>query len=83
MERHAAATLNGYAHCEEMILMDSYVVERRIRCPFCGEAMTIFVDASAGSQSYIEDCQICCQPMQISFDAEEGELLSLRVDCAA
>jgi len=63
--------------------MDSRVIERRIRCPFCGEAMTIFVDTSAGSQSYVEDCQICCQPMQISFDAEEDIVLELRVDCGA
>ena len=63
--------------------MDSRVVERRIRCPFCGEAMTILVDTSAGSQSYVEDCQVCCQPMQVSFDAEEDIVLELRVDCGA
>jgi transcription elongation factor Elf1 len=63
--------------------MDSRVVERRIRCPFCGEAMTILVDTSAGGQSYVEDCQICCQPMQISFEAEEDIVLELRVDCGA
>ena len=62
--------------------MDSRVAERRISCPFCAERMSIVVDASAGSQSYIEDCQVCCQPMQISFEADDGELQSLRVDCA-
>ena len=63
--------------------MEFSVVERRIRCPFCAESMTILIDASAGSQSYIEDCQICCQAMNISFTAEDGELLQLRVDCAS
>ena len=61
--------------------MESRVIERRIRCPFCAESMTVLVDASAGSQSYIEDCQICCQPMRVSFDADGGELRELRVDC--
>ncbi|MFT5500022.1 MAG: hypothetical protein ACI88G_000148 [Woeseiaceae bacterium] len=58
------------------------IVERRIRCPFCDEAMTILLDSSAGDQSYIEDCQVCCQPMQISFELSNEELISLQVDCA-
>lgn len=32
-------------------------------CAFCGESSTTFIDLSAGStQSYIEDCQVCCRP---------------------
>ncbi|WP_017661695.1 CPXCG motif-containing cysteine-rich protein [Baaleninema simplex] len=32
-------------------------------CAYCGETNTTFVDWSAGNQqSYVEDCQICCQP---------------------
>lgn len=83
MGRHPTATLNALSRSVKVELMDSRVVERRIRCPFCDEAMTILVDTSAGSQSYVEDCQICCQPMQISFDAEEDIVLELRVDCSA
>ncbi|MEO0575161.1 MAG: CPXCG motif-containing cysteine-rich protein [Pseudomonadota bacterium] len=37
-------------------------------CPFCGEMIDLFIDTSAGSQSYIEDCSVCCQPMQIAFE---------------
>ncbi|KAF1723025.1 CPXCG motif-containing cysteine-rich protein [Pseudoxanthomonas wuyuanensis] len=36
-----------------------------IVCPYCGETITVFVDDSAGEQSYIEDCQVCCRPIQI------------------
>ena len=56
--------------------------ERRIHCPFCGESMTIVLDFSAGDQSYIEDCQVCCQPMQISFELDGEDLVGLQVDCA-
>ncbi len=63
--------------------MDTPVIDRRIRCPFCDESMSVIVDLSAGNQSYVEDCQICCQPMQISFETNDGELLSLQVDCAS
>lgn len=40
-------------------------------CAFCGEMSTTFVDISAGlSQSYVEDCQVCCRPniLYIHFD---------------
>lgn len=41
-------------------------------CAFCGEANEIDVDLSASTrQSYVEDCQVCCQPnlLQVRFDA--------------
>ena len=40
--------------------------ESTIHCPYCGEAITILVDGSAEQQQYIEDCQVCCRPMNIS-----------------
>lgn len=45
-----------------------------IQCPYCGERFEILVDDSAGAQQYIEDCQVCCSPMNIAvgFD-EDGE----------
>jgi hypothetical protein len=39
-----------------------------ITCPFCGERFEALVDRSAGSQSYIEDCPVCCQPIEMSLD---------------
>ena len=62
--------------------MDESIVDKRIHCPFCAEAMDIVIDLSAGGQSYIEDCQVCCQPIQITFETGQGELLTLSVDCA-
>jgi len=44
--------------------------------------MDVVLDLSGGSQSYIEDCQICCQPMRLSFDTDGEYLLDLRVDRA-
>jgi transposase-like protein len=37
--------------------------EVRITCPTCGEPNSILLDASAGDQQYIEDCQVCCRPI--------------------
>jgi len=62
--------------------MEPAIVETRIGCPYCAQPMDLVLDLSAGGQSYIEDCQICCQPMQISFDVDEDQLQGLRVDRA-
>ena len=32
------------------------------------------LDLSVEEQSYIEDCSVCCQPMTVSYSAEDGEL---------
>ena len=48
--------------------------ESAISCPYCGESITVLIDGSVEEQQYIEDCQVCCQPMvihvQISADGE-------------
>jgi transcription elongation factor Elf1 len=63
--------------------MHRYLTEHDVTCPFCGETITLLVDASAGTQEYIEDCQVCCRPMQVSIAADDGEVDELRVDCAS
>ena len=39
--------------------------EKTISCPYCGEFIIILVDGSVERQQYIEDCQVCCRPMDI------------------
>lgn len=62
--------------------MDASLIDKMISCPYCAESMSITLDLSAGGQQYIEDCQVCCQPMQINFESDELELIYLQVDCA-
>lgn len=49
--------------------MNNQLQESDILCPYCGETITIFVDESAGAQQYIEDCQVCCRPIEVHVDA--------------
>ncbi len=39
--------------------------EQTVACPYCGESIDILVDLSATQQSYIEDCQVCCRPINM------------------
>lgn len=47
-------------------------------CPYCGESIELVVDESAGSTRYIEDCQVCCRPMQVDVEVDDGRV-SVRV----
>ncbi len=49
-----------------------------ILCPYCWERYETQVDLSGGSFTYVEDCQVCCQPIELSIAVEEGELLSVK-----
>ena len=49
-----------------------------ILCPYCWERYETQVDLSAGSFTYVEDCQVCCQPIELSCEVEEGELLGVK-----
>jgi hypothetical protein len=44
----------------------------KVACPYCGETVELLIDCSAGSQQYVEDCQVCCGPMNVNvgFDTE-------------
>jgi hypothetical protein len=49
-----------------------------VQCPYCGEPFDTLVDLSAGSASYIEDCQICCRPIELGIEvAVNGGLTSV------
>jgi len=44
-----------------------------ISCPYCGEVISVQVDISAGGQSYIEDCQVCCRPIEVQLRTWDGD----------
>jgi hypothetical protein len=43
-----------------------------VTCPYCWETIELSVDLSAGSQTYIEDCAVCCRPMTICVEVADG-----------
>jgi len=54
--------------------------EARVACPYCWQSLTILLDLSEPEQEYIEDCQVCCQPMQIRYSSVDGQLLSVEAE---
>lgn len=53
----------------------------QINCPYCGETIECTLDVSAGPQAYIEDCSVCCRPIEFSlFHDGDQWRLSVRRD---
>ena len=50
--------------------------EHFFNCPHCGERISMILDLSAGSQHYVEDCEVCCGPIEVSFEVEDDGLVS-------
>ena len=49
-------------------------------CAYCGEMITTFIDLSGGlTQSYVEDCQVCCRPNILYIHIDE-ETLEIEID---
>ena len=42
-----------------------------VQCPYCGERFETAVDLSAGPFSYVEDCQVCCQPIELKGEMND------------
>ena len=51
-------------------------------CPYCAQTISFLVEELYGNQSYIEDCEVCCQPIQIRFYVEDGQIVSHDVERA-
>lgn len=50
-------------------------VEKFFKCPFCLEKISMILDVSTDQQqSYVEDCEVCCNPIQITYHSENGKV---------
>ena len=44
-------------------------------CPYCGELISALLDLSVQEQNYIEDCEVCCNPINIIFVTDGNTVL--------
>ena len=58
--------------------------EHPISCPYCGETITLLIDCSESAQNYVEDCQVCCQPivLDVQVEDEDSVVISARAENA-
>lgn len=56
--------------------------ENFLTCPYCGQQISMVLEELYGSQTYIEDCEVCCNPIEISYEVEDGRVVSLHAERA-
>jgi hypothetical protein len=49
--------------------------EHFFQCPYCWEEISMLLDPSVAKQTYVEDCEVCCNPIEVSPEFEDNELL--------
>jgi hypothetical protein len=57
--------------------MSPTLCENESECPYCGETITVLIDPSITEQTYIEDCSVCCRPIEIHARCEDEELIEV------
>lgn len=50
------------------------LVEIEVECPWCFEMFSSVVDTSAGNYETVEDCSVCCRPIQLEVKCSPGRV---------
>lgn len=54
--------------------------EHFFQCPHCWEEISMLLDTSVRHQKYIEDCEICCNPIEIKVAFDNEQLASFSAE---
>jgi hypothetical protein len=49
-------------------------VERFFPCPHCWAEVSVLLDPTVPAQAYVEDCEVCCRPIAIIYEADGEEI---------
>ena len=49
--------------------------EQFFNCPYCVQKISMLIDLSVSAQNYIEDCEICCRPIEISYQVGDDDVI--------
>lgn len=42
-------------------------MEHFFSCPYCWEQISMILDPEEKTSDYIEDCEVCCRPIELFF----------------
>jgi hypothetical protein len=46
-----------------------------LQCPWCGEVYGSAIDLTDHSRVYIEDCEVCCRPIEVTLEVSDAGVL--------
>nr|WP_298997388.1 CPXCG motif-containing cysteine-rich protein [uncultured Allomuricauda sp.] len=50
------------------------MLEHFFQCPYCWEEISFLLDRSVSNQTYVEDCEVCCNPIEVNCKFQYDEL---------
>ena len=50
-------------------------MEHFFTCPYCWQEISMVLDTSVTTQTYVEDCEVCCNPIAVYYAIEDDTLL--------
>ena len=53
--------------------------ETSIYCPYCGESIEVLLNPEDVGTEYIEDCQVCCRPIEFFLREDASGWLEAEV----
>jgi len=56
------------------------MLEYYFTCPYCWETISMLLDNSISKQQYIEDCEVCCNPIQVATQFLNSELIAFEAN---
>ncbi len=54
------------------------MIEYFFTCPYCWQDISMLLDPDMSGEEYVEDCQVCCNPIAILFKISNGDIVSFR-----
>lgn len=55
-------------------------IEHFFTCPYCWQNISMILDLSVTEQNYIEDCEVCCRPVRVTYTASDFELVDFEAE---
>lgn len=54
--------------------------EHFFQCPYCWESISMLIDTSVSTQTYIEDCEVCCRPINIIVQCHDNKIVGFEAE---
>ena len=55
------------------------MLEYFFQCPYCWESISILIDTSIAEQDYVEDCEVCCNPIEFYVRSTDTDVPAVEV----
>jgi len=55
-------------------------VEVEFACPYCFAPISMLLDPSVAAQTYVEDCEVCCHPIEVAYQADGDAITAFQAE---